>query len=75
VDEITHLMIEKLLLTPTEQLKSAADADTVAAYADALTRLFALAEGDGPSEPARPRSADAGGNVEAFERKTPRVNR
>jgi len=42
VDEITHLIVEKLLLTPTEQLKSLSDADTVGAYAEALTRLFGL---------------------------------
>ena len=42
VDEITRLIVEKLLLTPTEQLKSLSDADTIAAYSDALTRLFAL---------------------------------
>jgi len=44
VDEITHLLIEKLLLTPTEQLKSLSDADTVGAYSEVLTRLFGLAE-------------------------------
>ena len=44
VDEITHLIVEKLLLTPTEQLKSLSDADTVGAYADALARLFDLGE-------------------------------
>ena len=44
VDEITHLIVEKLLLTPTEQLKSLADAETVSVYTEALTRLFALAE-------------------------------
>src|SRR5438445_2283092 len=42
VDEITHLIIEKLLLTPTEQLKSLSDADTVGAYAETLARLFDL---------------------------------
>ena len=46
VDEITHLIVEKLLLTPTEQLKSLNDADTVGAYSEALTRLFDLAEPD-----------------------------
>jgi glutamyl-tRNA reductase len=44
VDEITHLIVEKLLLTPTEQLKSLNDADTVGAYSEALTRLFGLTE-------------------------------
>src|SRR5205823_12508574 len=42
VDEITHLIVEKLLLTPTEQLKSLGDSDTVGAYSEALTRLFGL---------------------------------
>ena len=44
VDEVTRLIVEKLLLTPTEQLKSVGDDETVGAYADALTRLFALAD-------------------------------
>ena len=44
VDEITHLIVEKLLLTPTEQLKTLGDAETVGAYAEALTRLFALTD-------------------------------
>ena len=42
VDEVTRLLFEKLLATPTEQLKSARDEETVAAYADALGRLFEL---------------------------------
>jgi glutamyl-tRNA reductase len=50
VDEITRLIMEKLLINPTEQLKSASDADTVAAYSDALTRLFGLAADDSPDE-------------------------
>jgi len=44
VDEITHLIVEKLLLTPTEQLKALGDDEAVAAYADAVSRLFALGE-------------------------------
>jgi glutamyl-tRNA reductase len=43
VDEVTRLLVEKLLINPTEQLKSISDADTVTAYSDALTRLFNLA--------------------------------
>jgi glutamyl-tRNA reductase len=43
LDEITHLIIEKLLLTPTEQLKSLRDDGMAAAYTDALNRLFRLA--------------------------------
>ena len=45
VDEVTRLLIEKLLLHPTEQLKSA-DPHVVSQYADALTRLFALDDKD-----------------------------
>jgi glutamyl-tRNA reductase len=58
VDEITRLIVEKLLLTPTEQLKSVGDAETVGAYTEALTRLFRLrsqqAVADDP-DPARPK--------------------
>ena len=50
VDEITRLIMEKLLISPTEQLKSASDADTVAAYSDVLTRLFGLAGDDAPDD-------------------------
>jgi hypothetical protein len=51
VDEITRLLVEKLLLTPTEQLKALGDTDTLAAHAEALTRLFGLSPSpDGESE-------------------------
>jgi glutamyl-tRNA reductase len=50
VDEITHLIVEKLLLTPTEQLKAVGDADTVGAYTEALTRLFGLTDQDDDAE-------------------------
>jgi glutamyl-tRNA reductase len=53
LDEITHLIVEKLLLTPTEQLKSVSDETMVVAYADALNRLFSLAD----DTPARERPA------------------
>src|ERR1700674_1201393 len=63
VDEIPHLIVEKLLLTPTEQLKSLGDTETVGAYTEALTRLFGLtdrehadADDGGPAgRAARPR--------------------
>jgi len=50
VDEITRLILEKLLINPTEQLKAIGDADTVAAYSDALNRLFGLAGEDGSDD-------------------------
>jgi glutamyl-tRNA reductase len=55
VDEITHLIVEKLLLSPTEQLKSTGDEAQSVAYADALNRLFGLA-----SAPAK-RDEESGG--------------
>ncbi len=59
VDEVTRLIVEKLLLTPTEQLKSLPDSDTVAAYTDALTRLFSLTPGNGASSDVHTPPADA----------------
>ena len=44
VDEVTRLIVEKLLHTPTEQLKALSDRDTVAIYSDALSQLFSLTE-------------------------------
>jgi len=49
VEEITRLIVEKLLISPTEQLKALSDADTIATYSDALSRLFSLA-GTDPTE-------------------------
>jgi len=44
IDEVTRLIVEKLLLTPTEQLKSVSDEAMIVAYSDALNRLFSLAQ-------------------------------
>jgi glutamyl-tRNA reductase len=55
VDDVTRLIVEKLLLSPTEQLKSISDETTMMTYSDALNRLFSLAaeeEADRPAEPA-----------------------
>ena len=59
VDEITRLIVEKLLLTPTEQLKSLGDAETVGAYSEALTRLFGAATEHADDSRARTRAARA----------------
>jgi glutamyl-tRNA reductase len=81
VDEITHLIVEKLLLTPTEQLKSLGDSDTVGAYAEALTRLFDLSdasmlrEAEGRPEHLRGTSEPQGGTVEPFPRNRSRTPR
>jgi glutamyl-tRNA reductase len=64
VDEVTRLLIEKLLITPTEQLKSTPDPDRVRTYADALTRLFALdAEEPARGEPGRVSAPSRGGDA------------
>ena len=51
VDEVTRLIVEKLLINPTEQLKMISDADTVASYSDTLNRLFNLAEDSADDRP------------------------
>jgi glutamyl-tRNA reductase len=61
VDEITHLIVEKLLLSPTERLKALTDSETVAAYTDAITKLFAL-----PDDDARPDADRVERRVEPF---------
>ena len=47
VDEITRLIVEKLLLEPTAQLKALPDEETQVAYADAVRRLFGLRTDEG----------------------------
>jgi glutamyl-tRNA reductase len=46
LDEITRLIVEKLLLTPAEQLESVSNGTMGVRYADALNRLFRLAVDD-----------------------------
>ena len=66
VDEITHLIVEKLLLTPTEQLKALDNSEAVSAYTEAMNRLFALSSpADEPAERGRPAK---GGRIEPFKR-------
>jgi glutamyl-tRNA reductase len=59
VDEITRLLVEKLLLTPTEQLKALSDESTVMAYADALNRLFSLADEKSKSDGSQPQKVSS----------------
>ena len=75
VDEITRLIVEKLLLTPTEQLKGLGDHDTLTAYSEALTRLFGLTPpADAGQDPAeRPERIE--GRVEPFRAKSRPSNR
>jgi hypothetical protein len=55
---VTRLIVEKLLLEPTEQLKALPDEETQVAYTEAVNRLFRLREdassdsAEGDSQPA-----------------------
>ena len=61
VDEVSRLIVEKLLLEPTEQLKALPDEETQAAYTEAVNRLFRLRDEDSPdaSNERRPASRPA----------------
>jgi glutamyl-tRNA reductase len=48
VEEVTRLLIEKLLLEPTEQLKALPDEETQAIYTEAVNRLFRLGDQTAP---------------------------
>jgi glutamyl-tRNA reductase len=61
VDEVTRLIVEKLLLSPTEQLKTLGDVDLANSYTEALTRLFELTEA-----PAQADEREEPDNVERF---------
>ena len=49
VDEVTRLIVEKLLLEPTEQLKALPDEETQVAFTEAVNRLFRLRTGESSS--------------------------
>ena len=50
-DHLTRLIVEKLLLDPTEQLKALPDEETQVAYTEAVNRLFRLrTEGSSTTE-------------------------
>jgi len=51
VDEVTRLIVEKLLLEPTEQLKGLPDEETQVAYTEAINRLFRLRAGEPAPDP------------------------
>jgi glutamyl-tRNA reductase len=46
VDQVTRLIVEKLLIEPTEQLKALPDEETQVAYTEAVNRLFRLRDAD-----------------------------
>jgi glutamyl-tRNA reductase len=54
VDEVTRLIIEKLLLEPTEQLKALPDEETQVAYTEAINRLFRLRDGETTADVREP---------------------
>ncbi len=64
VEEVTRLIVEKLLLEPTEQLKALPDEETQAAYTEAVNRLFRLRTGESASS-----STDAAADPSADRRK------
>jgi glutamyl-tRNA reductase len=49
-DQLSRLIVEKLLIDPTEQLKALPDEETQAAYTEAINRLFRLRD-EGSTEP------------------------
>jgi glutamyl-tRNA reductase len=55
VDEVTRLIVEKLLIVPTEQLKALPDEETQVAYTEAVNRLFRLRDDDTPVTRPGPR--------------------
>ena len=59
VEEITRLLVEKLLSIPTDRLKSAADDEIIAKDADTLTRLFDL---DPQSDAVRKEASESSEN-------------
>ena len=66
VDEITRLIIEKLLITPTEQLKALPDQELQTSYADALSHLFALGDRGDDEDDDEPGPPPAGKGPREF---------
>jgi glutamyl-tRNA reductase len=59
VDDITRLIVEKLLIEPTEQLKALPDEETQAAYTEAINRLFKLQHDEERLGDARGKPSDS----------------
>ena len=58
VDDVTRLIVEKLLIEPTEQLKGLPDEETQAAYTEAINRLFKLQQDEEPLDFSRGKRSD-----------------
>ena len=56
MDEISRLIVEKLLIEPTEQLKDLPDEETQVAYTEAVNRLFRLRDDETPDSARHPAS-------------------
>jgi len=65
VDEVTRLIVEKLLLEPTEQLKALPDEETQVAYTEAVNRLFRLRSDEPAMDPS-----DIESQIEPAERRS-----
>ena len=70
VDEVTQLLVQKLLLTPTERLKTAADEATATQYTEVITQLFGLAA-DSPVDPPTAAPATGAASPSPSTSKTP----
>jgi glutamyl-tRNA reductase len=64
-DQVTRLIVEKLLLEPTEQLKALPDEETQVAYTEAVNRLFRLRDNEAPADPG-----DGAAEITPAERRT-----
>jgi glutamyl-tRNA reductase len=69
IDDVTRLIVEKLLLTPTERLKTIDDSETVVAYSEALVKLFGLSRAPDDSRA----NEESGGTSERDRRVQPFV--
>ncbi len=65
LEQMTRLMIEKMLLEPTEQLKALPDEETQVMYTEAVNRVFRLRD----DEP-RPDGSDANEDILPAERRS-----
>ncbi len=70
VDEVTRLIVEKLLIEPTEQLKALPDEETQVSYTEMVNRLFRLREDDAPG--AKSDSGEASPHATRRKHDTPR---
>lgn len=68
VEEVTRLLVHKLLMPPTERLKTVNDEAVAARYAETISQLFSL---DDPAQTEEPHSAEPGNEVSSSTSKAP----